>query len=66
MARIRQEAPLLMQWCLDCHRSPERHLRPRDKVTAMVWFSERAAIEGAQLASQYGTRRITYCTACHR
>lgn len=66
MARIRQEAPLLMQWCLDCHRSPERYLRPRDKVTAMVWPNEHAAIEGAQLASQYGTRRITYCTACHR
>ncbi len=66
MARVRQEAPLLMQWCLDCHRSPERYLRPRDKVTATVWFSEHAGIEGAQLASQYGTRRITYCTACHR
>lgn len=67
MARIRQEAPLLMQWCLECHRSPERALRPRDKVTSAVWRSDQApGIEGAQLASQRGTRRITHCTACHR
>ena len=27
-----RSAPLLMQWCLDCHRDPEPHLRPRDQV----------------------------------
>src|SRR5438093_9527726 len=23
---------LYMQWCLDCHRNPENHVRPRDQV----------------------------------
>ncbi|MEO7191866.1 MAG: cytochrome c3 family protein [Vicinamibacterales bacterium] len=30
-----QAAPLLMGWCLDCHRAPEKYLRPRDAVFAM-------------------------------
>jgi hypothetical protein len=67
MARVVQDAPLTMKWCLDCHRAPEPHLRPRELVTAMVWHSDRpVAVLGAQLASQYGVRRITYCSACHR
>jgi hypothetical protein len=28
--------PLTMSWCLDCHRAPERHLRPKDTVTIKV------------------------------
>ncbi len=67
MARVQQATSLLMQWCLGCHRAPERSLRPRDKVTAVAWQSSQApGIEGAQLASQYGTRRLTHCTTCHR
>jgi hypothetical protein len=67
MARVRQEAPLLMKWCLDCHRSPEGYLRPRDLVTATVYQpAQPTAVVGAQLASLYGTRRITHCSACHR
>jgi len=26
---------LQMSWCLDCHRRPERYLRPRDQVVNM-------------------------------
>src|SRR5690606_11395690 len=29
--------PLHMAWCLDCHREPERYLRPRSEVTTMGW-----------------------------
>ena len=28
MARVVQVEPLTMDWCLDCHRSPENHLAP--------------------------------------
>ena len=24
-----------MEWCLDCHRYPEKHLRPREFITMM-------------------------------
>ena len=35
---VRQEQPLSMGWCLDCHRNPEPHLRPRGvSVTDMEW-----------------------------
>ena len=27
-----QEKSLQMEWCLDCHRSPERYVRPREAV----------------------------------
>ena len=30
-----QYASLQMEWCLDCHRAPEKYLRPRDQVFNM-------------------------------
>ena len=35
MPLMYQEASLQMEWCLDCHRTPEKHLRPRDQVFNM-------------------------------
>lgn len=29
--------PLSMGWCLDCHRAPEKNLRPRDQVFNLNW-----------------------------
>ena len=37
MPLVWQEHTLLMEWCLDCHRDPGKHLRPRDKVFDMSW-----------------------------
>src|SRR5689334_6543723 len=34
---VQQVAPLSMGWCLDCHREPEKHLRPREQVTNLGW-----------------------------
>jgi hypothetical protein len=34
---VQQVAPLSMGWCLDCHREPERHLRPKEQVTNLGW-----------------------------
>src|SRR5438874_12720510 len=30
-------ASLQMEWCLNCHRAPEKHLRPRDQVFNMEY-----------------------------
>src|SRR6266849_2189555 len=30
-------ATLQMDWCLDCHRQPERYVRPRERVFDMAW-----------------------------
>ena len=32
-----QTKTLLMEWCIDCHRYPTSHLRPREEVTNMTW-----------------------------
>jgi hypothetical protein len=35
---VHQEKPLSMGWCLECHRDPGSHLRPKDvAVTDMDW-----------------------------
>ncbi|MFT3764306.1 MAG: cytochrome c3 family protein [Minicystis sp.] len=67
MPAVHKVAPMTMGWCLDCHRAPERHLRPLAKITDMGWDpgDQRDAI-GARLAEEYGVRRLTHCTACHR
>src|SRR4030042_1718761 len=37
MAYVWQEKSLLMEWCLDCHRQPEKYLRPRSEVYSVAW-----------------------------
>lgn len=67
MALARQEASLLMEWCLECHRSPERFLRPREAVFDMAWeppHNQRQ--QGLALAAAYGIHTRTSCSTCHR
>lgn len=44
--------PLHMQWCLDCHRDPTPHLRPRDQVFNMSWGQERQPAGHANESSE--------------
>lgn len=65
-----QVAPLQMHWCLDCHREPERFIRPREYVFAMDWEppTDQLAL-GRQLVKEYGIRSpavLTSCSTCHR
>ncbi|HZT57407.1 MAG TPA: cytochrome c3 family protein [Pyrinomonadaceae bacterium] len=41
-----QAASLQMEWCLACHRQPERYLRPKDKITDMGWNIEADPADG--------------------
>jgi hypothetical protein len=64
MAAVYQVKPLTMGWCVDCHRNPTPHLRPRDQITSTTW---RASPETtAQLAALYRPRSLTTCSTCHR
>jgi hypothetical protein len=66
MEVVRQEQPLSMSWCLDCHRKPEEHLRPLDQITNMSWRppgNDQKRI-GLELKKQYGIRDSSYMTAC--
>ncbi|HKE25778.1 MAG TPA: cytochrome c3 family protein [Bryobacteraceae bacterium] len=65
-----QEASLQMDWCLDCHRHPERVLRPREFVTTMGYTPAGDQEEiGRRLMNEYhirSTRELTSCSTCHR
>jgi hypothetical protein len=65
MAAVYQVHRLSMSWCLDCHRDPTPHLRPRDQITSMTWKAGSPA-ETAALAARYQPRRLTHCSTCHR
>lgn len=39
MEVVRQEQPLSMAWCLDCHSNPAPNIRPLEAVTTMGWSS---------------------------
>ena len=62
---------LSMSWCLDCHRHPEKYLRPTDQITNMSWQepeNDRLKI-GLELKGTYNIRNQAYmtaCSTCHR
>lgn len=74
MAEVYQHEPISMGWCLNCHRQPESHLRPRELVTDMSWDPVRDAGKtqfelGRELRESYHVQSIEYmtsCTTCHR
>jgi hypothetical protein len=67
MEIVEQAEPLSMGWCLKCHRNPEPHLRPLDKVTDMDW---KPPANQASLAKDFIKERKLHppedCSACHR
>lgn len=67
MPMVWKENTLLMEWCLDCHRAPEKYIRPRDQVFNMAYTPEgdQAAL-GAKLVAEYKVRKLTDCSVCHR
>ena len=70
MPLVSQEASLLMEWCLDCHRAPEKYLRPREEVFNMQYEPPADQIAlGLKLKAEYniaGAEHMTSCSVCHR
>lgn len=60
-----QAEPMSMEWCLECHRAPENHIRPKSEVFNMKWKAPNQKILGAQLVKSYRVRKVTDCSACH-
>jgi len=61
---------LYMDWCLECHREPERFVRPRDRVFEMGWEPAQDQLTlGRQLVDEYEIApayRLDDCYVCHR
>jgi hypothetical protein len=58
---------LQMEWCLDCHRAPEKYLRPRSAVFKVDYQPPADQIAlGTQLVKDYQVKPLTSCSTCHR
>ena len=73
------QGSLQMEWCLDCHRAPEKNLRPRDEVFNMHYqqpsginpvkldgkeFTDQKTL-GTYLLNKYHVRSVYDITSCN-
>ena len=64
---VKQNMPLSMSWCLDCHRNPDMHLRPVSEITNMYWTPPANQLELAKkIRAEKDINPNTDCSACHR
>ena len=62
-----QGQPLTMKWCLNCHRHPERYVRPRDQVFSMDYrMPPNQVALGEKLMQEYHIQSLISCSTCHR
>jgi len=70
MPLMYQATSLLMEWCLDCHRAPEKYIRPREEVFNPNYVAPANQLElGLKLKAAYGIgtpTHMTSCSVCHR
>jgi hypothetical protein len=72
MPLTRKAETLYMKWCLECHRNPQKYIRPRDKIYDMTWqpsLGEERHVEAVKLVPQYHidtSGRLINCGTCHR
>ena len=67
MPLVWKASSLKMEWCLECHREPERFVRPREFVFSMDYEPPPNQMElGRRLVSEYGIQSLTDCYVCHR
>jgi hypothetical protein len=67
MPLVWQEKSLQMEWCLECHRSPERFLRPRAEVYNIAYEPPANQLElGRTLVKEYDVKPQVTCSTCHR
>ncbi len=67
-AGVEQKKMLTMGWCLECHRNPEKYLRPVEEITNMSYYKtpqEQLTI-GKELREKYNINPSTDCSTCHR
>jgi len=54
-----------MEFCLNCHRKPEKYVRPRSEVFNLAYKTADQATLGPQLVREYGIQSKTTCSTCH-
>lgn len=62
----RQVHAMNMEWCLECHRNPEKYVRPRDEIYTLGWAEEHPEPR-PDLVEEYriDDHRLIQCSTCH-
>jgi mono/diheme cytochrome c family protein len=66
MGQVYMPVAMTMSWCIDCHRHPENHLRPADRITDMEWAPARQRELGLAIMAERRIAPPTHCSGCHR
>lgn len=73
MPSVHQVSTLQMEWCLSCHREPEKFLRPKSEIYNQDYPGQNTTDEalalGQQLKIDYKVRNRAFmqaCSTCHR
>lgn len=70
MPAVYQQNTLQMEWCLACHREPEKFIRPKSEIYNMQWRDgDLTTEERLDLKAKYKIRSkemLTSCSTCHR
>ena len=73
MPVVYQASTLQMEWCLACHRAPEKFVRDKEKIFDMEWRAENKTKEeiehGKALKNSnhiQPAKVLTSCSTCHR
>jgi len=62
-----QERSLQMEWCLECHRQPEKYVRPKAEVYNIAYEPPADQLEqGRKLIREYNIHTRVSCSTCHR
>jgi hypothetical protein len=58
---------LYMSWCLECHRQPEKYVRPKSEVFNPFYKVPSNQMElGRRLVKEYKIKSLQHCSTCHR
>ena len=67
MDEIRHEKHFSMTFCLDCHRDPNKRLRPLDKITDLAYErSKDPTNKDRNFVKEWHVKTSENCSACHR
>ena len=60
-----QASPLTMDWCIGCHKAPEKYVRPRSEVFNLSYVPKNQEVDGPRLVKEYNIKSLTACSTCH-
>ena len=73
MPVVYQASSLQMEWCLECHRAPQRFVREKEHIFDMEWRAENKTQKEIELGTALAKSNhiqppkvLTSCSTCHR